>query len=703
MLLRGRAAYVVRTGEATVFTPALFEELRSRGEVDHVGTPAASWLGAPLRSGDRTIGVITVQDYDAEDCYSDHEKAFLGSVAAQVSLAIDRQRAQEALLENQARLGEAQRMAHVGVWEEDHRHGRLSLSDEAFRILGIAPGDFDGTVQALQAAIHPDDLESLKRAFDTSFATEGPHELDHRLLLSDGRVRWVKARWRNEVGTSGVALRTTGTMQDLTEQLLAREARSLAEAKEAAEAANRAKSVFLASMSHEIRTPMNAILGFSQLLLGDPDLTPQQKVQLQAISRGGEHLLNLIDDVLEMSKIEAGRTTVNEAETDLHTLLSDVESMFRLRTDEKGLFLAVERSPDLPRVVRTDEGKLRQILINLMGNAVKFTAKGGLTVRARTEPSPDGAGLPLRLLLEVEDTGAGISADELPQLFQRFEQTRTGREASTGTGLGLAISRGFAHVLGGDIAVRSRAGEGSVFTLSLPVTPLPGRAAPPKDVPRRATGLPPDETRRRVLVADDVAANRLVLKQMLGRIGFDVRSADDGRQALELFSAWRPDLVLMDIRMPVMDGLDAIRSIRARESGSRIPIVAITASAFEDERRRVEEAGGDDFVVKPFRESELLQTVSRCTGIRLLYEGDPDAPRQAEPRRIPPVPSRLRDALLAAVVTADLDRILSLTDEAAGEAPEAARLLRELAEHFEYDRIRELLKAQAAARPEDPS
>ena len=601
-------------------------------------------------------------------------------------------RTNEALKSSEARLAEAQRMAHIGVWGLDLRNGHLTQSDEAYRIMGVEPGSSRPTGEALLTAVHAEDREAVDAAYQASFADDAPHEMDHRLQLPDGRVRWVKARWRNELAADGTPVRVTATIQDLTEQILAREARTLGEAKEAAEAANQAKSVFLSSMSHEIRTPMNAILGFSQLLLGDPGLRRRQREQVQAIQRGGEHLMHLIDDVLEMSKIEAGRVTVHLAETDLHALASDLEAMFRLRAEEKGLTLAFERSDGLPQHVVTDETKLRQILINLTGNAVKFSAKGGVTVRLRTEP---GDGDERRLMVDVEDTGPGISDADLPRLFQRFEQARSAHQASGGTGLGLAISRAFAQLMGGKITVRSRVGEGSVFGLTIPVVPVNAPAGEARPGPRRIVGLAPGETRRRILVADDLAENREILLQMLQRVGFEVRTANDGTQTLELFRSWHPDLVLMDLRMPGVDGIEAIRAIRKDETAGRIPIVAVTASAFEETRQEVTEAGGDAFVSKPFRESELLQTIGRCLGIRYLLEGEstataataataPPAPGGSTASVIPPP---LREALRTAVVSGDLDAMLALADELARLDPAGARVVRDLAERFEYGRL----------------
>ena len=687
MLRYGRVAWVLRTGEAAIITADRFEEMKARGEARDAGTPSASWLGAPLRSGERTVGILAVQDYDRRDAYSERDRAFLSSVGAQVALAIERQKAREELVEKETRLEEAQRIARLGVWEMDLATRRLTGSEEAYRVLGLEPlPEGIGTAEFLDL-LETEDQELVRQRFFGATSSGTPYDADFRLRAEDGNVRWMRAHGVTELGADGKPARTRGTIQDITEQLLAREARSLAEAKEAAESANRAKSVFLASMSHEIRTPMNAILGFSQLLLGDSGLAPRHREQVEAIIRSGGHLLDLINDVLEMSKIEAGRTLLNPGVVDLPALLDDLEATFRLRVAEKGLSFVVGRAADLPRHVVADEKKLRQILINLTGNAVKFTSSGSVGVRA-TAGAASGEGLTLRF--DVEDSGPGISAEDLPRLFQRFEQTRLGREASTGTGLGLAISRGFARLMGGDLTVSSRPGEGSVFSLTLPVTLVDGPAPPTKADARRVSGLPEEETRRRVLVADDIAENREILRQMLARVGFEVRTANDGVEAVDLFTAWHPDLVLMDLRMPRMDGLEATRAIRAGETGEKVPIVAVTASAFEDDRRKVEEAGGDGFVTKPFREEELLGTMGRLLGLRWLLEAEPGAPADRGSEEVPgtaPLPESLRVALREAVLAADLERILGLAREAEGLDPAAAATVRGLAERFEYDRL----------------
>ena len=616
-----------------------------------------------------------------------HERPLVAAVWTDVT---ERKAAEAALRASKARLEEAQELVAVGSWELDFAAGSLVRSPEIFRIFERDEATWGPSTEAFFSAVHPEDRERVAREFRESLRSGAPSDLEHRIVAADGAVKWVRARWRSEAAADGRPLRAMGTIQDVTEHRLALEARDLARARDAAEASSRAKSAFLASMSHEIRTPMNSILGFSQLLLGDPSLSPKQREQLESINRSGEHLLALINDVLEMSKIEAGRETVALGDVDLYGLLFDLEAMFRLRTDRKGLSLVVARGREVPRFVTTDERKLRQILVNLVGNAVKFTKAGSVSLRAASAPAGDG----FLLRFEIRDTGPGIREEDLPRLFQHFEQTRAGEEAGSGTGLGLAISRGFARLLGGDIAVESRPGEGTAFTVEIPATPARSERPGPTHEPRRAVRLAGPAPGPRVLVADDVADNRAVLAGMLERVGFEVELAGDGEEAVRAFSERRPDLLLIDLRMPGMDGHEAIRVIRAAEEGRRLPIVVVTASAFEEDRQRVLAAGADDFLRKPFREAELLEKAAKLTGTAFVFAEEPEAPG-AETAPAPPgglpVPEPLRSRMRRAVVGADVDRALDLIAELGRSDAASAERLRQLAERYEYEEILRLL------------
>ncbi|OGV46957.1 MAG: hypothetical protein A2X46_19350 [Lentisphaerae bacterium GWF2_57_35] len=462
-------------------------------------------------------------------------------------------------------------------------------------------------------------------------------------------------------------------------------------AKESAEIANRAKSAFLANMSHEIRTPMNAILGFSQLMMRDVELSSLQKKHLQTINRSGERLLSLINGILELSKIEAGRLALTLAAFDLNGMLDELEMMFRISTDEKNLRFLVERVGSLPPCVVGDENKLLQIFINLIGNAIKFTRSGGVSVRVGVKSR---SGMALRLMVEVEDTGAGIAEAEIQKLFQPFEQTESGRKIQMGTGLGLAISREFVRLMGGDISVSSQPNKGSLFQFEINLEEGREGILTKKDRMRRVTGLQPGQKIFRILIADDKDDNRILLSQMLERTGFDVRGVINGEQAVQQYETWRPDLILMDTRMPVMNGYEAIQRIRAGAAGKKVKIVSVTASAFDEDRKTALEIGADDFLGKPFREEVLLEKIKTLLKLEYVYA---DAPSVLQPEkeaaveslkeRPPALPETVMIRLREATGSADLDRMLEIIQQVEKQDARMAGRMRRLAENFEYQKV----------------
>ena len=390
-------------------------------------------------------------------------------------------------------------------------------------------------------------------------------------------------------------------------QQLERAIGELVEAREAAEAASAAKSTFLANVSHEIRTPLNAVLGFAQLLAGAADLSPTHAENVRAIQSGGEHLLSLINGVLEMSKIESGHLSVSQGEFSPRKLLSDLERMFRLPAQQKQLELVISIADDLPASVVSDEGKLRQVLINLVGNALKFTSAGRVEIRAWAEPP--GAQPELRLWFEVEDSGPGIPEQVRSEIFEPFVQAGTSEQRAGGTGLGLAISKRFVERLGGRIGVQSCVGMGSTFRFDV----LAQRTSDARaEQPRTQRPLPAQPAPRSgpILVVDDSELNRRLMREILEPLGFEVIEAENGRDAVTLYTAHTPALVLMDMRMPVMDGHEAMRRIRA-EHGAQGRIVAVTASVFEEEVPEIMASGADDVLRKPFRNDTLLSIVER--------------------------------------------------------------------------------------------
>jgi len=479
-------------------------------------------------------------------------------------------------------------------------------------------------------------------------------------------------------------------------------------AKESAESANRAKGAFLANMSHELRTPLNAIIGFSKVLNRSRAIPPKEKEHLAIICRSGEHLLNLINDVLDMSKIDAGHTVLNKKDFDLYRLLDDVENMFRLKTDKKGLRLIFECDAGVSRYVRTDEGKLRQVLVNLLNNAIKFTKEGEISVRvgALLVGAPPEIGqpqgiAPTYLRFEISDTGEGIAPDELRNLFDAFVQTETGRKSGEGTGLGLPISRKFVQMMGGDITVKSEVGKGSVFRLRIQADPADVTVVETVLPERRVIALAPDQPRYRILIADDIESNRLLLLSLLALPGFELRDAENGKEAMEIWEKWEPHLIFMDMKMPVMDGYEATKKIKAAGKSQTTTIIAVTAGVFEEERAIVLSAGCDDFVRKPFKASEIFDVMHKHLGVRYVYEEQADSPVSKSAKKdklkaltteaIAALPHELLEGLERAAVLGYSDKVESLTEDIRSYNAALADALAELAADFNYDKILKLI------------
>lgn len=550
----------------------------------------------------------------------------------------------------------------------------------------------------------------------------------------------------NELGTAQDALKSyseqleemvatrTGELRARTEQL-EQQTRELAKAKDAAEIANHAKSEFLSNMNHELRSPLNAILGFTRITTRQPNLPQDAQENLAIIMRSSEHLLTLINQVLDLAKIEAGRTSLTLTNFDLYHLLDTLEDMFALTADAKAIQLHIVRANGLPRIIQADEVKLRQVLINLLSNALKFTDKGNVTLQVIDLPmavqdsgesqSNNSRQIAHRLQFDVIDTGPGIPAAEQEQIFEAFIQSAAGRQNEDGTGLGLPISRNFVQMMGGNLTVESPVpssllgpitndsrdfsdaatdsslSRGAKFTFAIPVVSMSGiqivSQIPEEE--NRVIGLLPNQPTYRILAVDDKAANRQLLMRLLAPLGFEVREAANGEEAIAAWETWQPHLIWMDMRMPVMDGYEATTRIKATTQGQATVIVALTASAFEEERAIVLSAGCDDFMRKPFREADIFAMMAQYLGVRYRYTTD--APEtvpttvclslQEITTALKALPMAVQRSLRDAIVTADIEALDAAIEQISHLHQPLAINLAQYAHAYDYEQLEQFL------------
>lgn len=596
-----------------------------------------------------------------------------------------------------------------GVLDWNIPQGTAFFSRRWKSMLGYAADEINDTVDEWVKRVHPDDVDRVMAEIQENMdGKTDSASIEHRLLCKDGSWKWVLARGMvASRDPDGRPLRFVGTSADITQRKNLEDQqwklhREIEAAQAQAVAANQAKSRFLANMGHELRTPLNAVIGFSRLMSESAGLGETQKKYADIIHRSGNHLLTLINDVLELAKIDAGRIELHEEATDVSQLSQEVADMLRQRAEQVGLELVLEQDI-LEGSLQVDAVKLRQVLINLLGNAVKFTRQGRVSLRVRTRL---GANQRVYLDVEVRDTGIGIAPQDQQAIFEPFVQIVT-HATSAGNGLGLTITRQYLQMMGSELQLESAPGVGSCFRFTLNLTPARSPKTAPTDLRRRVLAQP--DQGKRILVADDDPDTRELLRELLLPMGFIVAEAADGIEAVAQTRRFKPDLIIMDRRMPVLNGLDASKRIRAQRAYQRTKIIMLTASVFDEQRQEALAAGVDDYLRKPLQEDELYAALELQLRIHFQLKSittpatAPTSTPASEATTVPTtaaavdavalaaLPPALRQSLRLATEELNRTKLLAVLEHIAPDNAALARGITTMADEFRYRELWELI------------
>jgi predicted ATPase/signal transduction histidine kinase/CheY-like chemotaxis protein len=754
--------YVARTQEGLIESDVAREGRFTQDAYIKTHQPK-SILCAPLLNQGQLIGIVYLENNLADSVFTPDRLEVIQLLSTQAAIALTNARLYTQVQSTQNRLNKFLNAIPLGISVHDAK-GQLvyanPVSQQLLHIQDLAKAETQKGKQTCRiyragtGEMYPVEQLPVVRALlgETAQADDlEVHCCEGSLLLEatstpvfddTGTVEYAIAAFQ-DISDRKQAEKALIDNVRLEQEIAVRKKAEaeLEKAKDAAEAANRAKSTFLANMSHELRTPLNAILGFSQLMNQDANLSTEQKENLGIIHRSGEHLLTLINQVLDLSKVEAGCMAKNETNFDIHYLLADIEDMFALKAQDKGLQLRFDCAADVPKYIRTDEVKLRQVLINLIGNAIKFTSIGSVSVKVESRaevPRSRGAEVqrgwgettnkqpttnnrfqarsavqPTTITFEVKDTGVGIATDELEKLFKPFVQTASGQRVQQGTGLGLTITHQFVRLMGGEITAISRGKAftpgmplrefldnttGTTFKFDIPVDIADASEIDNQPHSRRVVALAPNQPQYRILVVDDRDYNRQLLIKLLKPLGFEVQEATNGTEAIEIWESYSPHLIWMDMRMPMMDGYEATKRIKSTTKGQATAVIALTASVWEEEKAVILSAGCDDFVRKPFHKEVIFDTMAKHLGVRYLYQEQESPSRPAngavEPLNLTDLLSAMPKKWIVKLHEAALDADAELVSQILAEVPESHALVRQTCKgwvkKFQFEKILDL-------------
>ncbi|MCV6636615.1 ATP-binding protein [Candidatus Albibeggiatoa sp. nov. NOAA] len=630
----------------------------------------------------------------------------IGKLATAFNTMFEELRGKEAALKtSEERFNLAMRGANDGLWDWHLAKEQIYLSPRWKSMLGYEDHELDNNLATWNSLLHPDDRGAAFEAVQNYLDKKIPvYEQIFRMKHKKGHDVWILSRGFGLWGENGEAARFIGTHVDISAQKQVEE--DLRKSKEAADVANQAKSTFLANMSHELRTPLNGILGYAQILGRDVDLTEKQKEGTQIIQRSGEYLLTLINDILDLSKIEANRIELYPTDFNFNDFLQSIVELFQIRAEQKGISFMFEPITTLPLGVRADEKRLRQTLINLLANAIKFTEHGGVILKVGCE---DG-----KMRFQVEDTGVGISEQDLQHIFKPFQQAGSSEHKAEGTGLGLTITKRIIDMMGGELHVRSTKGQGSCFwiTLALPEASNLVKAHQTQTPYQHILGY--KGKRHTLLVIDDKKENRMVLNSLLSPLDFNIIEAENGLEGLDMVQAHRPDLVMTDLVMPKLDGFELSRRLRTMPEFQTLPIIVVSASVFDYHQEQSFAAGCSAFIPKPVHADVLFTYLQEYLNLEWIYGAEDIESDQALDATISSnndetdltnewtLSAEQANQLYDLAMQGDMMGLSEYVDELSKEDASLAffaKQVKTLANNFEDDRILELVKPFAEDCP----